>query len=68
MKYIIYIVLISFFIISCTLDEEYVETYDPEQAKLDSLKQRREDIELIFSYIDGIGLQTVVDTTEEGVL
>ena len=68
MKYIIYIILISFFIISCTLDEEYVETYDPEQARLDSLKQRSDDIELILSYIEGIELQTVIDTTQEGVL
>ncbi len=68
MKYIIYIILISFFTISCTMDEEYVETYDPEQARLDSIKQRSDDIELILSYIEGTGLQTVVDTTEEGVL
>ncbi len=68
MKYIIYIILISFFTISCTLDEEYVETYDPEQARLDSLKQRSDDIELILSYIEGIELQTAIDTTEEGVL
>ena len=53
-------------IASCSIDEEYADVYDPEQERIDSLNQRKIDIDLIYSYLDRQNINAV-DTTKDGV-
>ena len=65
MKKVLY--FISFLLIfSCDVEEIYVDVYDPEQERIDSLNQRGSDKNLIFSYLDGKSIVTY-DTTSRGV-
>ena len=65
MKKVLY--FISFLLIfSCDVEEIYVDVYDPEQERIDSLNQRGSDKNLIFSYLDGKSIVTY-DTTNRGV-
>ena len=61
-----FIIILSIFIISCNIDEVYVDVYDPEQERIDSLDQRSSDISLIYDYLDGQNINSV-DTSESGV-
>ncbi len=65
MKRILFLIF-SFIITSCDTDEIYVDVYDPVQAALDSVEQREDDIDLIYSYLEGEGIN-YVDTTQTGV-
>ena len=51
----LYIFSLLLIIISCNIDEVYIDVFDPEQARLDSLNQRLEDKNIIFSYFDRNG-------------
>ena len=58
MKKVLY--FISFLLIfSCDVEEIYVDVYDPEQERIDSLNQRGSDKNLIFSYLDGKSLSLI---------
>ena len=61
-----FIIILSIFIISCNVDEVYVDVYDPEQERIDSLDQRSSDISLIYDYLDGQNINSV-DTSASGV-
>ena len=65
MKRILFLIL-SFIIVSCDTTEVYIDVYDPVQAAIDSLEQRENDIDLIYSYLEGEGIN-YVDTTQKGV-
>lgn len=65
MKRILFLIL-SFIIVSCDTTEVYIDVYDPVQAAIDSLEQRKNDIDLIYSYLEGEGIN-YVDTTQKGV-
>ena len=59
--------LISLIVIfSCDVDEIYIDVYDPEQERIDSLNQRNTDKNLIFSYFDANNIVSY-DTTNVGV-
>ena len=62
----LYIFSLLVIIISCNIDEVYIDVFDPEQARLDSLNQRLEDKNIIFSYFDRNGI-VLYDTTQSGV-
>jgi hypothetical protein len=65
MKKVLY--LISFLLIfSCDVDEIYIDVYDPEQERIDSLNQRSTDKNLIFSYLDANSIVSY-DSTNMGV-
>ena len=64
MKRILFLIL-SFIIVSCDTTEVYIDVYDPVQAAIDSLEQRENDIDLIYSYLEGEGIN-YVDTTQKG--
>ena len=65
MKKVLY--LISFLLIfSCDIDEIYIDVYDPEQERIDSLNQRSTDKNLIFSYLDANSIVSY-DSTNMGV-
>ena len=66
MKNLIHIFSLLLIIISCNIDEVYIDVFDPEQSRLDSLNQRLEDKNLIFSYFDRNGILSY-DTTQRGV-
>ena len=66
MKNILHIILFIGLLFSCGLDEVYIDVYDPEQERIDSIDQRKSDIEIIYSYLESKEIQTV-DTTNEGV-
>ena len=66
MKNILHIILFIGLLFSCGLDEVYIDVYDPEQERIDSIDQRKSDIEIIYSYLESKEIQTV-DTTDEGV-
>ena len=61
-----FIIILSIFIISCNVEEVYVDVYDPEQERIDSLDQRSSDISLIYDYLDGQNINSV-DTSASGV-
>ena len=65
MKKVLYFISILL-IFSCDVEEIYVDVYDPEQERIDSLNQRGSDKNLIFSYLDGKSIVTY-DTTSRGV-
>ena len=58
--------LLSFIIVSCDTTEIYIDVYDPVQAALDSIEQREDDIDLIYSYLQSEDIN-YVDTTNSGV-
>ena len=58
--------LLSFIIVSCNTTEIYIDVYDPVQAALDSIEQREDDIDLIYSYLQSENIN-YVDTTNSGV-
>ena len=58
--------LLSFIIVSCDTTEIYIDVYDPVQAALDSIEQREDDIDLIYSYLQSENIN-YVDTTNSGV-
>ena len=58
--------LLSFIIVSCDTTEIYIDVYDPVQAALDSIEQREDDIDLIYSYLQSKDIN-YVDTTNSGV-
>ena len=65
MKKVLY--LISFLLFfSCDIDEIYIDVYDPEQERIDSLNQRSNDKNLIFSYMDANSIVSY-DSTNMGV-
>ena len=66
MRNLLYIFSLLLIIFSCNIDEVYIDVFDPEQARLDSLNQRLEDKNLIFSYFDRNGIVSY-DTTNRGV-
>ena len=61
-----YFIIILFIIISCNVDEVFVDVYDPEQERIDSLNQRNTDIDLIYAYLERQNIN-IVDTTKSGV-
>ena len=65
MKRILFLIL-SFIIVSCDTTEIYIDVYDPVQAALDSIEQREDDIDLIYSYLQSEDIN-YVDTTNSGV-
>ena len=66
MRNLIHIFSLLLIIISCNIDEVYIDVFDPEQSRIDSLNQRLEDKNLIFSYFDRNGILSY-DTTQRGV-
>ena len=66
MRNLIHIFSLLLIIISCNIDEVYIDVFDPEQSRLDSLNQRLEDKNLIFSYFERNGILSY-DTTQRGV-
>ena len=65
MKKLLY--LISFLLIfSCDIDEIYIDVYDPEQDRIDSLNQRKSDKNLIFSLLNANNIVSY-DSTNMGV-
>ena len=53
-------------IFSCNVDEVYIDVFDPVQARIDSINQRTDDKNLIFSYLDRNSIYSY-DTTNVGV-
>ena len=53
-------------ILSCNVDEVYIDVFDPVQARIDSINQRTDDKNLIFSYLDRNSIYSY-DTTNVGV-
>ena len=53
-------------ILSCNVDEVYIDVFDPVQARIDSINQRADDKNLIFSYLDRNSIYSY-DTTNVGV-
>ena len=53
-------------IFSCNVDEVYIDVFDPVQARIDSINQRADDKNLIFSYLDRNSIYSY-DTTNVGV-
>ena len=51
MRYVYKIFFLSL-VISCNIDEVYVDVYDPVQDRIDSMEQRKTDKNIIFSYLD----------------
>ena len=66
MKNFFYFILFFGLFFSCDMEEVYIDVYDPEQERIDSINQRKSDIEIIYSYLESKEIQTV-DTTNEGV-
>ena len=66
MKNIFCFVLFIGLFFSCDMEEVYIDVYDPEQERIDSINQRKSDVEIIYSYLESNEIQTV-DTTNEGV-
>lgn len=65
MRYVNIIFFLSL-VISCNIDEVYVDVYDPVQDRIDSMEQRKNDKNIIFSYLDNNNI-TSYDTTSNGV-
>ncbi len=66
MKNIFCFILFIGLLFSCDMEEVYIDVYDPEQERIDSINQRKSDVEIIYSYLEINEIQTV-DTTNEGV-
>jgi hypothetical protein len=62
----ILISLLIVIVVSCDTTEIYIDVYDPVQVALDSVEQREDDIDLIYSYLQSENIN-YVDTTTSGV-
>ena len=62
----ILISLLILIVVSCDTTEIYIDVYDPVQVALDSVEQREDDIDLIYSYLQSENIN-YVDTTTSGV-